>query len=104
MRPVIRRAKYRIAFGEAILSKIKRRKTLCYQTESVGYMTLAFVCGPFHSKYYGTCAITFNPDDAPRRLSDNLASRGWYGKLRKGPDESDRTLLDRRRSDMTMDA
>jgi hypothetical protein len=71
-----------IGFTKALQRKIGKRTTLSYRVKRVkGQGWTAEIIGPFHHKFYGTCAMGSSEKLATERLKETLLSEGWLGRI-----------------------
>ncbi len=74
--------------GKIILSdatelyKLMKKRTVRYQYIKVGIEWCAWVCGPFHSRTYGTSGFGVRKAHAKEALQRGLANRfGYIGRI-----------------------
>lgn len=80
-----------ILSDDMIQYKMSRNRTVRYQYIKVGVEWCAWVCGPFHSRTYGTSGFGIKKRHAKEALQRGLANRfGYIGRvLFSAVDEAD---------------
>jgi len=72
-----------VSFRQAMMQKLNKRTTLCYRVQRSPQTKQwhAEIIGPFHHRFYGTCAIASSEKLAVERLRESLLSEGWLGRI-----------------------